>query len=193
MTSNYELVGFPAIPGKILILGNSVAFGSMEKGFFYVDDGNDFWQILDMAFYPGKSVFEKLRVDFKKGNEQERVAIKQRFIELLNANDIGLSDVISKCINETRSKDPTIKKETIEYNNQLPSLIDNCEVIIINGYTDTYSNFRKALNKYSIDISSKKLFVVGSSANYRGMTNEKRGLRGLEWAKALCWYRENKK
>ncbi len=46
-----ELKGFKPVYGKILILSSFVRKTSMERGFFYMDNANCFWEMLDEAFY----------------------------------------------------------------------------------------------------------------------------------------------
>lgn len=59
-----ELKEFKPVYGKILILGSSVWKTSMERGFFYMDNANCFWEMLDEAFYSKQKVFTKLKEDF---------------------------------------------------------------------------------------------------------------------------------
>ncbi len=149
----------------------------MEKGFFYVDDGNDFWKLIDHSFFKDELVFERLRRAYKNANESKRKEIKEEFINKLNSIEVGLSDVISKCENTTRSKDETIIEESIEYNHELKDLIDFCDVIILNGVGDTKRNFKKAIREKDISINNKKMFYLNSSANYQGLTSEKKDKR----------------
>ena len=50
--------------------------------------------------------------------------IKRKFIKNLKSIDVGLSDVIYKCENTTKSKDETIIEESIEYNPELKGLTE---------------------------------------------------------------------
>ena len=135
----------------------------MERGFFYMDNVNCFWEMLDEAFYSKQKVFTKLKEDFINKKDSSIHLIDQILIKL-KENKAGLSDLFEKCFNKASSKDSGIILDDdnypYSYNGELKKLINYADVIILNGYYKKQSFAEKqiyvAVSKLKNDCSKKE-------------------------------------
>ena len=135
----------------------------MERGFFYMDNVNCFWEMLDEAFYSKQNVFTKLKEDFINKKDSSIHLIDQILIKL-KENKAGLSDLFEKCFNKASSKDSGIILDDdnypYSYNGELKKLINYADVIILNGYCKKQSFAEKqiyvAVSKLKNDCSKKE-------------------------------------
>ncbi|MBP3224831.1 MAG: hypothetical protein J6M14_05930 [Campylobacter sp.] len=166
------LKGFEPIFGKVLFLGTCVGKTSMDCGFYYMDKKNKFWELIDeMCLKNG--FFTSKRDEYIK-NSQKKDSIKKDIIAKLENFNIGISDIIESCENTTNSSDRGIIRESIVYNKELQDLIKKADVIVLNGKTTTYNEFKKAIKKQEIVLGNKIVIAINSSSGANNGNKEKR-------------------
>lgn len=166
------LKGFEPIFGKVLFLGTCVGKTSMERGFYYMDKKNKFWELIDEICLRN-GFFTSKRDEYIK-NSQNRDSIEKDIRAKLKNFNIGISDIIESCENTTNSSDRGINRDSIVYNEKLQDLIKKADVIVLNGKTTTYNEFKKAIKKQEIVLDNKMVIAINSSSGANCRNNEKR-------------------
>lgn len=173
-----KLNGFKPIFGKVLFLGTCVGKTSMERGFYYMDKKNKFWELIDEIclrniFFTSKRD-EYIKNSQNGENRENRDSIEKDIRAKLKNFNIGISDIIKSCENTTNSSDRGIIRESIVYNEKLQDLIKKADVIVLNGKTTTNNEFKKAIKKQEIVLGNKMVIAINSSSGANCRNNEKR-------------------
>lgn len=180
-----KLKGFEAIYGKILFLGTSVGGNSMKRGFYYMDRNNKFWELIDKICDTNYFSIKKNEYLLSLNNEPLKDFIRQEIKQKLNEFNIGISDIIESCENTTNSSDSGIVKTSIVYNHELNSLVQNADIIVLNGTGRTVKEFYKAVEYLKIDISNKNVLAVYSSSGAANGTGNKRDVMWISIRKFI--------
>ena len=169
-----ELKGFESIYGTILFLGTSVGGNSMERGFYYMDRNNKFWELIDKICDTNYFSNKKNEYLASLNNESQKKFIRQEIKNKLKEFNIGISDIIESCENTTNSSDNGIIKTSIVYNHQLNNLVQNSKIIVLNGTGRAVKEFYKAVDDLKIDINNKNILPVYSSSGAANGTGNRR-------------------
>lgn len=103
---------------KVLFLGTHITEKSIEKGFFYLGVNNCFWELVSSLYENNPALSSE--------SSPERL-----YSECQNLH-IAIADIIGSC-KCVGSKDDFIIEETIVINKYLKPLLQEADIIVING------------------------------------------------------------
>lgn len=181
---------FEPIPGKKIFLGTHAINSSLDLGFPYSKSGNKFYELINPELEMLRKIIEK---DPNPENSENAILKIEKYFK---DNEIGIADMIDFC-ESTSSKDQDIcLNKPIVWNEKLLELLENAELIILNGKSTNSKSAFWFLKKYcrenGITIQDGNLcfnnkiikctMVYGSSGGVRERFHKD---RKEEWKKLL--------
>lgn len=175
---------FDSLPGKKLFLGTHAINSSLDLGMAYAKSGNKYYALISPLLEEQRKV-----VETKSGTPDASQAIENINKYFIN-HGLGHADIIRFC-KAKGSKDSDIDlDEPIVWNDELPELIKNADLVILNGKTKNASNpcTYKFLKDYcdnckthKMRIDSNYIYVDEKRIEYLAIYSSSNGTRAKYW------------